>query len=134
MTTTTEVPLAPAAGPPLMPEADVAAPKTKPAPTRAKPTRPAKSGPATSRIVAAAASVSAGIGLVALMAGAQPEVVIEVNPTPILVEPANVIVEMPASLPGAANEAPVSIRVVEAAVAVEQPVAQAQPVARSQGS
>jgi hypothetical protein len=136
------------AGPPLMPETpptasatpptEAPSPKASPpaAAARARQARTAKSGPAPSRIVAAAASVSAGIGLVALMAGAQPDTVVEINPTPVLVQPASIVVEMPAMAPGTETDTPVTVRVVEQAVAVEQPAPapQARPVAQSQGS
>lgn len=98
------------------------------------PKRPTpRSGPAPGRIVAAAASISAGIGLTALMAGAQPDLVVEVNPTPIVVEPASIVVELPA---GAADDdgSGVRTRVVEAAAVVERPAEVAEPIARSEGS
>ena len=107
------------------PQADAAAP----APA-AKPARTSASGPAPARIVAAAASVSAGIGLVALMAGAQQDVVVQVNPTPVMVQPASVIVELPA----ANGEDQPQVRVVEAAQPTERPAAQARVVTQSEGS
>ncbi len=47
----------------------------------------ASEGPSPARIIAAAGSVSAGIGLVALLAGtaAPAEVVVHVEPTPVVV-------------------------------------------------
>lgn len=95
--------------------------------------RSAKQGPLPSRILAAAASVSAGIGLVVVMAGAQPEIVVQVNPTPIVVQPVDAISEM-STESGDGGETPVSFRLVEAAVPVDQLSTQARPVARSQGS
>jgi|GEM_PF-2803532 hypothetical protein len=91
------------------------------------------SGPAPSRILAAAASVSAGIGLVALMAGAQPDIVVQVNPTPVTLQPANVIVALQPGSPG--EDVPgIQARVVEAAAPAERPVPQARVVAQSEGS
>ena len=94
------------------------------------------SGPAPSRIIAAAASVSAGIGLVALMAGAQPDIVVQVNPTPLTVQPANVVVEMKPAVISGNQTAPaeVEIRVVEAAAPAERSVTQARVVTQSEGS
>ncbi len=82
-----------------------------------------KSGPSAGRVVAAAASVSAGIGLVALtsMASAQADIVVQVEPAPIVVssdtpmtpasqaEPAIRVIEAPTSVPttpGATEPAP----------------------------
>ncbi|MGI9615118.1 MAG: hypothetical protein ACR2QO_19555 [Acidimicrobiales bacterium] len=54
----------------------------------AKPsTRQQTSGPSPTRIVAAAASASVGLGLMTVMASTgQPDIVVEVQPTPIVVE------------------------------------------------
>jgi hypothetical protein len=96
--------------------------------------RPKSSGPAPSRIIAAAASVSAGIGLIALMAGAQQEIVVQVNPTPVTVQPASIVVEMqPASATN--GDAPeVQVRVVEPAAPAERAAPQARVVTQSEGS
>ncbi len=93
-------------------------------------------GPKPARIVAAAASVSAGIGLVALMAGAQQDIVVQVNPTPVTVQPASIVVEMsPASIEGnPAVLADVEVRAVEPAAPAEQPAPQARVVTQSEGS
>jgi hypothetical protein len=94
------------------------------------------SGPAPSRIIAAAVSVSAGIGLVALMAGAQQDIVVQVNPTPVTVQPANVVVEMKPAVTSGNQTSPaeVEVRIVEAAAPAERPVPQAKVVTQSEGS
>ena len=52
-----------------------------------------------------------------------------------LVGTADVVIEMPAPADGTVIPSrPVEVRMVEAAVAVEQPVATAQPIAQSEGS
>lgn len=96
--------------------------------------KPKSSGPAPSRIIAAAASVSAGIGLIALMAGAQQDIVVQVNPTPVTVQPASIVVEMqPASATN--GDAPeIQVRIVEPAAPAERAVPQARVVAQSEGS
>ena len=90
----------------------------------------AGSGPAPSRILAAAASVSAGFGLIALLGGSQgsSDVVIEVRPAPVVVESQTV------TAPGVARSE--AIPVVEGATPAPAPSGpgQAEPVARSEGS
>lgn len=101
----------------------------------ARKTRKSKpAGPAPSRIIAAAASVSAGIGLVALMAGAQQDVVVQVNPTPITVQPASIVVEMPPAALAGDSTGEVQVRVVEPAVPVERSGPQARVATQSEGS
>lgn len=100
------------------------------APTASR--RPKPSGPAPSRILAAAASMSAGIGLIALMAGAQQDVVVQVNPTPVTIQPANIVVELPAASGNDASE--VQVRVVEPATPVERSAPQARVATQSEGS
>lgn len=96
--------------------------------------RSKRPGPAPTRILAAAASVSVGIGLVALMGGAQ-ETVVQVNPTPVTIQPATIIVEMaPTGSTNGAGADEVRVRVVEAATPVQQIVPQARAVTQSQGS
>lgn len=93
----------------------------------AVPAQPKTSGPAPSRILAAAASVATGVGLVALMAGnaGGQEIVVQVQPAPVIVQP--VAVE---DRPPAAPE----VRVVGAAAPVEPSSSMPAPVAESEGS
>ena len=93
-----------------------------------------RSGPAPTRIVAAAASISAGIGLVALMAGAQQDVVVQVNPAPVTVQPASFVVEMTPADGDAGTPTQVEVHGVESAVPAERPAPQARVVAQSEGS
>lgn len=81
------------------------------------------SGPSPTRIVAAAASASVGLGLMTVMAGAgQPDIVVEVQPTPILVEST-----------GTAGQQP-EIRVVEAATPAPETAAPAASQSSTEGS
>lgn len=94
-------------------------------------------GPSPGRILAAAASVSAGVGLVALLAGSggSTPVVVEVQPTPIVVEnhitPSPAVSADPTMAPAARVE-----RTVQAATPAPAPVqaAPAQPVVETEGS
>ena len=99
-----------------------------PAPKRAE------TGPSPGRILAAAGSVSLGIGLVGVMAATgQGSTTIEVNPTPVVVQPATVVVEV--TDPASPDAEPVrTITVVEAATPAATAVSDAAPVAKSEGS
>lgn len=125
---------------PTSPAASPAEASTPPAPAPRRPTPRAKaksSGPAPGRIVAAAASISAGVGLVALMGAAAQDVVVQVSPTPVVVQPASVVVELPVTdESGTATGDPteVVVRIVEPAIPAQQPVSQAPVVAQSEGS
>lgn len=91
-------------------------------------------GPAPGRIVAAAGSISLGIGLVAVLAGTgRSDVVVEVNPTPVIVQPAPIVTEVTESGFSQSSTAPQDMIVIAGAVPVDSPVDGA-PVARSEGS
>jgi hypothetical protein len=93
-------------------------------------------GPAPSRIIAAAVSVSAGVGLVALMAGARQDIVVQIDPTPAAVLAANADVGIGPALTAGNQISPaaVEVRIVEAATPAERPVPQARVVTQSEGS
>ena len=90
-------------------------------------------GPSPGRILAAAGSVSLGIGLIAVMAGTgQNDVVIEANPTPVIVQPAPV---KNVADGGSAEPSPDTQEVVVIAGATPaEGLRDATPVARSGGS
>ncbi len=89
-------------------------------------------GPSPGRILAAAGSVSLGIGLIAVLAGtSQNDVVIEVNPTPVIVQPAPVATGVSEN-----DSAPSGTRdviVIKGATPADAGV-NTTPVARSEGS
>lgn len=100
-------------------------------------------GPSPSRIIAAAGSVSAGIGLIALLAGsADPvEVVVQVEPTPVIVAPApapNTTGTGTADVPGPATTVvtpdPGLARPVEAATPPTTSAPAARVLATTEGS
>lgn len=70
------------------------------------------------------------------MAGAQQDIVVQVNPTPVNVQPAQIIIE---SVPGTSGSAgsvvsEAQVRIVEAATPAPQAAPQARVVAQSEGS
>lgn len=94
----------------------------------------ASDGPSPGRILAAAGSVSLGIGLVAVLATTSTgDVTIEVNPTPVIVQPAPLITEVSrdgsAELRSAGSEMVVITGAEPASALVDT-----TPVARSEGS
>ena len=91
-------------------------------------------GPSPGRILAAAGSVSLGIGLIAVLAGTgQNDVVIEVNPTPVIVQPAPVATEVDENGSAEPSSTPRDVIVITGATPVDAGVDTA-PVARSEGS
>lgn len=90
-------------------------------------------GPSSGRILAAAGSVSLGIGLVAVLAGtSRSDVVIEVNPTPVIVQQIPAAAE--ASEDGSGVPTPSAADVIVIAGATPVDAADLAPVARSEGS
>ena len=81
---------------------------------------PSNRGPAPGRILAAAAATSVGIGLMAAMAAASPAepVVIEMQPTPVVLAPGTAGVATPS---GAAPTTPASVDVPRRVIAPATP-------------
>lgn len=107
------------------------------------PSRPTKTAPPTAgRILAAAASVASGIGLVGLLSSTtgQNEVVVQVAPTPVVIE--QVITPASATPAASQSEATEQFIVVQPAEPVAtviqlqpaQAPVQQEPVAESKGS
>ncbi len=92
-------------------------------------------GPSPGRILAAAGSVSLGVGLIAVLAGTgQNDVIIEVNPTPVIVQPAPVVTEVAEDGSTELLSTTKQDLIVIAGAAPADANVDATPVARSEGS